>query len=167
MLASLAAVAALVIVVVLQSRASVVVPKRQAALLEGIERRSPARIRRLVAEGYTDRWEFTREDLVETMLDGGASFLTLVVTAEDNTLVFEEGRAVVTQRLTLGGNAAGPAGQEVMRLVNRLGEPFVFTWEKQSFLASSWRLVEVDNPDLPQELYGYEPGDLRRMMRGE
>lgn len=157
----------LALLIVLQSRPSVVVPKRQAALLEGIERRSAARIRRLVAEGYSDRWEFTREDLVETMLDAGASFLSLMVTAEDQTLAFEEGRAVVAVRLSLGGNAVGPGGQEVMRLVNRLDEPFVFTWEKQSFLPSSWRLVRIDNAALPGELYGYEPGDLRRMMRGD
>jgi hypothetical protein len=54
-----------------------------------------------------------------------------------------------------------------MRQLNRLEEPFVFTWQKKSFLPASWRLVRVENPSLPDDLYGYRPGDIGRAMRGE
>ncbi|HQZ27040.1 MAG TPA: hypothetical protein PK648_02735, partial [Verrucomicrobiales bacterium] len=78
-----------------------------------------------------------------------------------------EGRVTVTAKLMISGKPVGPAGLEVTRQVNLLKEPFVFTWEKQSFLPNSWRLVRVDNPALPDDLYGYEPGDIRRAMKGE
>ena len=76
-------------------------------------------------------------------------------------------RATITARLVIGGRPVGPAGQEVMQQINRLEEPFVFTWERKSFLPGSWRLVRVDNAALPGDLHGYEPGDFRRAMRGE
>ncbi len=153
--------------VALQSRPSVVLAKRQASLFDGIERRSPPRIRRLVAERYSDRWEFDRDDLVLTMVDAGSQFLALVVTPEEQRTEIDGRTATVSARLVVGGNPVGPVGNEVLRQVNRLDEPFVFTWEKESFLPSSWRLVKVDNAALPDGLYGYEPGDIRRAMRGE
>ncbi len=167
LVSSLAAFLFLVLFVALQWRPSKVIEKRQASLIDGIERRNPARIQRLVSPNYHDRWEFTREDIVETLVDSGSQFMALVVTREDESVVFEKSRATVTVHLIISGKPVGPAGNEVTRRVNQLKEPFVFVWEKESFLPSSWRLVKVDNAGLPDELYGYEPGDIRRAMRGE
>ncbi len=91
------------------------------------------------------------------MVDVGSQFLTLVVTPGEERLEVGDGVATFTTKLTLGGKPLGPAGQEAMRQLNRLEEPFVFTWEKKSFLPASWRLVRVDNPSLPDDLYGYRP----------
>lgn len=151
----------------LQMRASVVLEKRQAALLDGIERRNPGRIQRLVAEDYTDRWGFSRKEIVTSMVDVGSQFLTLVVKSGEERLEIANGVATFTTKLTIGGKPLGPAGQEAMRELNRLEEPFVFTWKKESFLPASWRLVRVENPSLPGDLYGYRPGDIGRTMRGE
>lgn len=164
---AVAIVVALLASLVWQLRPPVVLAKRQAALLSGIERRSPARIQRLVAGDYEDRWGFTREDIVTTMVDAGGQFLTLVVTPEEVEWEIEGDRAVGTMRLVVGGKAVGPAAQEVMRRINQLDTPFVFTWRKQSFLPSNWKLVRVDNASLPDELYGYRPGDIGRTLRGE
>jgi len=144
-----------------------VVAKRQASFLTGVESRSGARLARLLSENYQDRWGFQRSDAVEALLDAGSQFITLVVKPEDPATVIEGRRAVVTTRLVVSGQAIGPVGHEVTRTVNQLKEPFVFTWEKQGFLPSSWRLVSMENPSLPTELYGYTAGDLRRAMRGE
>ena len=158
----------MVLLVGLQMRPSRQIEKRQASLIEGIERRSPARIQRLLSRDYGDRWGFTSEQIVESMVDAGSQFMALVVTPEDQTIVFgEEGEATVTARLILSGKPVGPVGNEVTRQINQLKEPFVFVWKKQSFLPSSWRLVRVDNAALPDDLYGYEPGDIRRAMQGE
>lgn len=162
-----ALVVALVVVVALQLRPAVTLAKRQASLIEGIERRSPPRIQRLAADDYEDRWGFTGEDLAIAMVDAGGQFLALVVKPIDETVVIEDRRATITCRLELGGKPVGPVGQEVMKQINRLEEPFVFTWERKSFLPGSWRLVRVDNASLPDDLYGYEPGDFARAMRGE
>jgi len=164
---ALTAVAAVVGWIVWQMRPSVVLAKRHAALIDGIERRSPARISRLVAKGYSDRWGFSCEDLVATMIDGGSQFLVLTVETEDLATAIDGRRAEISFRMLLGGTPVGPAGGGVLRQINQLGSPFVFTWEKQSFLPSSWRLVRVENAALPDDLYGYEPGDLKRAIRGE
>lgn len=166
-LGSIALGAALIGALALQLRPSVVLARKQASLLDGIERRSPPRIQRLVADDYSDRWGFQGEDLATTMVDAGGQFLALVVKAEDARVRIEGSRATITGRLVISGKPVGPVGQEVMKQINRLKEPFVFTWEKKHFLPGGWLLVRVDNAALPEDLYGYEPGDFGRAMRGE
>lgn len=157
-----------VFLVALQMRPAHQIAKRQASLIEGIERRSPARIQRLLSRNYEDRWGFTGEQIVESMVDAGSQFMALVVTPEEEVIRFdEEGGATVSARLMLSGKPVGPVGNEVTRRVNQLAEPFLFEWRKESFLPSSWRLVRVENAALPDDLYGYEPGDIRRAMQSE
>jgi hypothetical protein len=167
----IAAISSLLLVVVLvafEMRPSAQISKRQASLIEGIERRSPPRIQRLLAKDYGDRWGFTSEQIVESMVDAGSQFMALVVTPVNQSVVFGEGgEATVSARVILSGKPVGPVGNEVTRQINQLKEPFVFVWKKQSFLPSSWRLVRVDNAALPDDLYGYDPGDIRRAMQGE
>lgn len=74
---------------------------------------------------------------------------------------------MVRTRLVISGKPVGPVGNEATRRVNRLVAPFEFTWRRENFLPTSWKLVMIENPDLPDELYGYEPGDIRRSMQGE
>ncbi|MDA7921523.1 hypothetical protein N9B73_07185 [Verrucomicrobiales bacterium] len=158
---------ALLVFVGLQFRPANAVAKKQASLIQGIEKRSASRIQRLLSENYVDRWEFTDEEIVEAVVDVGSQFMALVVTEEDQTLEINDGVAVTTAKLVISGKPVGPAGQEVTKRVNQLKTPFTFTWKKESFLPTSWRLVKIDNPGLPEHLYGYEPGDIRRAMRGE
>ena len=163
----LAAAIFIVSFVVWQTRPVRVVTKKQADLISGIESRNVARIRRLVSDNYNDKWDFDADDVAEAVVDVGSQFMTLVLTPEEQGLLIEDGEAVVSVRLTVSGNAVGPAGGEVTRRINRLEEPFLFTWKKETFLPSSWRLVQIHQSELPSELYGYEPGDIRRAMSGE
>jgi hypothetical protein len=153
--------------VIWQLRPARVLAKRQAALIEGIEKRSASRIGRLVSEGYSDRWGFTREDAVEAVLDVGSQFFTLILTSSDQEMNVDEDWAVIQVRLELSGKPVGPVGNEATRRLNQLEPPFEFTWKKESFLPTSWKLVMIENSGLPDELYGYEPGDIRRALRGE
>jgi hypothetical protein len=162
-----AAVLALFAVALWQSRGAVAVPKRQAALVEGIERRSPARVARLMSRDYSDRWGFTREDAVEALADVGSQFMTLVLTADDEQLSIMGGEARLETRLRVGGNPVGPVGNEVTRRVNQLRDPFVFYWAKEGRFPARWRLVSIEQGEIPQNLHGYTPGDVRRAMRGE
>jgi hypothetical protein len=165
-----ASISALVLVaawVIWDTRPSNMIAKKQAALIAGIEKRSLSRIERLLAEDYEDRWGFDRQDAAEAVVDVGSQFLTLVLTPEEMTVNLVEDRAVVSTRLRVSGKPIGPGGNEVTRRLNQLKTPFEFTWEKQSFLPASWRLVQIENADLPGNLYGYEPGDIRRAMQGE
>lgn len=154
-------------IVAYQSRPSVVLAKRHAALIEGIEKRSPSRIRRLVSERYLDRWSFEREDLILSISDIGSQFLALELESESEAYDIQDRQATITATIRASGKPFGPVGSEAIRRVNQLDAPIVFTWEKESFLPQSWRLVRMDNADLPEELYGYRPGDIRRAIRGE
>ncbi|MEM7697589.1 MAG: hypothetical protein AAF236_04205 [Verrucomicrobiota bacterium] len=147
-------------------RASIAVPKRQAAFLEGIERRSSARLSRLISESYEDRWGLSEEEIVEGILDVGSQFMTLIVTPKNTEIEFKESGALASVELTITGKPVGPAGQIAMRTANQLEAPFVFTWEKEGWFAGSWKLRSMDHPDIPDDLYGYEPGDIRRAMQG-
>ncbi len=166
----LVAIAALLLVVgiiVYQTRPVRVIGKKQDALIAGIEKRNAARMKRMVAESYEDKWGFDDDEAIEAIVDVGSQFMALVLTAENREIEIEGERATVKVDLTVSGKPVGPVGNEVTRRLNRLTNPFVFEWEKQSFLPSSWRLVRIDHEDLPAELYGYEPGDIRRAMKGE
>ncbi|MEM7601659.1 MAG: hypothetical protein AAF357_09615 [Verrucomicrobiota bacterium] len=166
----LASVAGLFLVgawVVWETRPSNMIAKKQAALISGIEKRSPSRVERLLAETYQDKWGFDRIDASEAVVDVGSQFLTLVLTPEEMTVERTSDRAVITTFLRVSGKPIGPGGNEVTRRLNQLETPFVFTWEKQSFLPASWRLVQIENLGLPENLYGYEPGDIRRAMQGQ
>ena len=164
-IAVLVAIVLLVVWAVIHYSAEKVVRRQQAALLQGIEKRSAARISRLMAQHYDDRWDFTRQDAVDTMLDAGSQFLVLVVRGEEDGFERDGKTATISMHLSVSGNPIGPVGNEVVRRVNSLKKPFRFTWEKQNFLPTSWRLVKLDNEDLPAELYGYRPGDIRRRMK--
>ena len=89
----------------------------------------------------------------------------IAVTADpiDPKTEMGDGLATVTTGFQLSGSGS-PIAHEMIRRTNRLREPFVFTWEKQSFWPWSWKLTRIENPDLPEELYGYEPGDIGKRM---
>ena len=152
--------------VVWETRPTRVVTKKQADLISGIESRNGARIRRLVSDHYNDKWKFDGDDVVEAVVDIGSQFMTLVLTPGEQQIEVVDGEAIVVAHLIISGNVVGPGGGEVIRRINRLEEPFFFTWKKENFVPASWRLVQIHQTELPEELYGYEPGDIRRAMSG-
>ena len=141
------------------------VKRQQATLIDAVESRKAARIRRLVSNQYSDRWGFSAEDITNTILDCGSQFIALSVEPEEETLSIAGKTAIVSSRIVFRGTTLGPGAGEVMRRINRLEEPFVFTWQKQSFLPSSWRLVSLENESIPDDAWGYQPGSLRERFR--
>jgi len=164
LLIALATVFALVLVV-RSSSPSQQIEKKQAALLEGISKRSRGKVEKLIATDYQDRWEFDKNDAVTAFLDLGSQFLVLAVQSIDpKTELADDGKnATITCRLQIAGSGS-PVAQMVITRCNKLDAPFTFHWQKQSWWPGSWRLIEVDNPDLPDDLDGYEPGDIRKAM---
>jgi len=141
------------------------IDKKQAALLEGIAKRSRGKVEKLIATDYKDRWEFDKEDAVTAFLDLGSQFMVLAVQSIDpkTDIAGDDKNATVTTRLQIAGSGS-PLAQMIITRSNKLKEPFTFHWQKQSWWPGSWRLIEVDNPDLPDDLEGYEPGDIRKAM---
>jgi hypothetical protein len=139
--------------------------RQQNTLLGAIESKKGARFRRMVSSEYRDRWGFNVDDITEAMLDARSQFLALVIHSKDQEIKVNGKEAVITCRLTLGGTPI-VGGSEVTRRINQLKDPFVFTWRKQSFLPSSWRLISIENPSIPDNVWNYEPGSIRAAMEG-
>ena len=168
MLIAVGAMFAIAVFLGIEWRPAKVVAAKQADLISAIESRDKTKIRKLLADDYLDRWGFSADDASEAIVDVGSQFLTLLVLTDEQELQFDRsnGRIVAIAELTAEGNAIGPVGNAVVRRINQLDAPFIFQWEKQSLFPTDWRVVEIDNPDLPGDLYGYEPGDIRRAMQG-
>lgn len=130
-----------------------VIKRQQSSLFRAVETRKAARIRRLLSNEYEDRWGFTAQEASDAFLEARGHFLALGIEVESQTIAFEGKRAKVTIDLKLVGTSLGPVGGEVIRFVNRLEDPFIFTWEKETFLPSSWRLLDVENQGFPIEAW--------------
>lgn len=144
-----------------------VIKRQQASLIDAIERRSSKRLERLLSPSYQDQWNFDQKEAALALSDIGSQFFSLVLTPSDSSVVFPESDvAVVTVRLEVSGQGS-PIAHEIIRTANRLKTPFTFRWRRQSFWPGDWKLIGIENPDLPTELYGYRPGDLRRLMEGD
>jgi len=167
LLIAVTALFALAIFLGFEWRPAKVVSARQADLISAIESRNKTKIRKLLADDYLDRWGFSADDATESIVDVGSQFLTLLILTDEQSLERDGERIVAIAELTAEGNAIGPVGNAVVRRINQLDAPFIFKWEKQSLFPTSWRVVEIDNPDLPGELYGYKPGDIRRALNGD
>ncbi len=133
------------------------VRRQQEALLEAVEKAKAARIRRLMSAHYEDRWGMTPEEATDAVLEVRKHFLALALETEAWQLDREGSRATVSCRITVRGTPLGPAGGMATREINKLATPFVFTWEKESFLPSTWCLTRIDNPSLPDRLDNYAP----------
>jgi hypothetical protein len=144
-----------------------VVERQHARLIDAIERRSAKRLDRLLAESYRDQWDFDREQAALALSDIGSQFFVLTVTPVDAVTERNEAAEItVRHRVEVQGQGS-PIASEILRTANRLKAPFEFRWRRQSLWPGDWKLVSIANPDLPDEIYGYEPGDLRRAMGGE
>lgn len=144
-----------------------VVERRHAALIAAIERRSAKRLDRLLAESYRDQWDFDRAQASLALSDIGSQFLSLSVTPVGLRIeAGEPGAFVVRHRVEVRGQGS-PLAHEMARLANRLETPFEFHWRRQSRWPGDWKLARILQPDLPADLHGYEPGDLRKALGGD
>ncbi len=143
-----------------------VVERQQTALLAALERRSAKRLDRLLAADYRDQWDFDREDAKLAVLDMGSQFFVLTLLPRDIEHTVGNGHAEVSLRLEASGNGS-PLAHEIIRTANRLKDPFVFLWEKQSAWPGDWKLTRIEQPGLAAELGGYRPGDLKRALDGD
>lgn len=144
-----------------------VVERQHAALIDAIERRSAKRLERLLAADYRDQWDFDRAKAALALSDIGSQFFVLTVTPVESRMESDDGGGIVVRHRVEVQGQGSPIAFEIMRQANRLREPFEFRWSRESFWPWDWRLTGIVQPGLPDELYGYEPGDLRRMMGGE
>lgn len=164
LIAGLAVLAGLISLAVVHWSPKRVVERKQAAFIVALEDRSQRKLRRLVSTEYRDRWGFDRDDVITSILDVGGQFFILAVIPSETGFEVEKRSVTVTSRLEISGSGS-PIANQAIRTANRLKRPFRFTWRKESFWPGDWNLAELDNPDIPGDLYGYEPGDIGALMQ--
>ncbi|MEZ5302685.1 MAG: hypothetical protein R3F11_18920 [Verrucomicrobiales bacterium] len=130
---------------------------KQEAFIEAASDKKWQKCRALMADSYSDRWGFNRDSARQALQDLGQRFLMLDVTFEEKSFEVADGTGTVKGKLTLKGS--GPAASFVIPEVQRLKEPFVFVWKKQSWTPWSWRLETVEQPELELPNW-YEAGKL-------
>jgi len=136
---------------------------KQEGFIRALQKHNGKKLQPYLAEDYEDQWEFDRDDVVLAVSDVGRHFMILTVKSFDTDFRIGERQAVVKMKLQLSGSGSLVAN-EVIRIVNRQKKAFVFTWKRQSFWPGSWKIVRIEHPGLPIDLYGYRPGDLKRML---
>lgn len=153
LIGGLALVVVIAISLIIHWQPERVVKRQQASLFRAVETKKPARIRRLLSNKYEDSWGFTAQEASDAFLEARSHFLALGIEIENQSIAIEGKRATVTIDVKLVGTSLGPVGAEVIRVVNRLEDPFTFVWEKETFLPSSWKLVEAANDGIPLEAW--------------
>ena len=130
--------------------------------LERIEDRRWSKCHAMVAEGYSDRWEFSRDDISLALQDLGAPF-TFGLTIEWKPVGAPEeqgdGSFVITGTARLDGSGSPIADMVLSRVNGYAATPFTFRWEREGLLPWRWKLVSIDHPTL-EVPRGYTPGDL-------
>ena len=145
-----------------------VVKRKQAALITSIEKRNRGKIMKLMSEEYSDRWGFNKDQASLACREAGSQFISLVVKAQKEQFEFNDddtATATATMNLKLSGRALG-VGSEILRRANQLKTPWIFTWKKEGFGPVSWKLITIENKSIPDNAYGYRPGDFDDLLNG-
>jgi hypothetical protein len=123
------------------------VSKQQSALLRVIEKRKWPEINLLIAPDYKDQWDQSRDQSLSVMkqLLGGFFVFTIDMKSLEVSVDGKTAKASGTMKMT--GSGAGVSAM-VMDAVNKLNQPFSFTWRKDGWKPSDWKLVSIAQPEL-------------------
>lgn len=124
-------------------------PSRQIELrhrnfLLALEDRNWNRVKGYLATDYSDRFGYSRETVVPDLQQVLRQFFALTIRTQGRQIDWGENEVTITEFITLQGNGPGLT-DFITSEVNRLTDPWSFTWKKASFLPWDWRLAEVDN----------------------
>ncbi|MGC3991716.1 MAG: hypothetical protein QM796_18895 [Chthoniobacteraceae bacterium] len=127
-------------------------PERQVALhqehlLQAYSDRKWSKVEGFLDDAYADRWGHKKEDILRLSRIAFAQFIAPEVTGLSPQLGWKAGTATITEKLAVAGEG-NEFAQEAERRINRLPQPFVFTWQRKSWKPWDWTLVCVDNPGL-------------------
>jgi hypothetical protein len=143
-----------------------VVTTRQEKLFAALSAKKWDRCGRYLSEDYRDQWNFGREDALLSLRDVGSQFFFLQVRGSEYRLqIAPDGRGGNAQAIIRLEGSGGPLAQVIQARANRIEEPFHFHWRKESWWPTAWRIVRIENAALPEDLYGYRPGDFSRALQ--
>ena len=88
----------------------------------------------------------------------GRQFIALALSAETGERRIHKREAEIAARIRISGTGS-PIAQMIISRTNGLEEPFRFRWTRGAW-PSSWKLVEIIQEEIPEDLDGYTPGDF-------
>ncbi len=136
---------------------------KQSAALVAVENGSHRKLSELISENYADLWDFRKNDVITAFRELRQQFLTVDLQPTDARTEISGNEATVTAKISMAGSGPSPIAAAIVTEANRLNAPFVFTWKKEGAAPWSWKLVRVENADLPN-LHGYRPGQYESFL---
>lgn len=122
--------------------------RAQRKFLEAVEERDWHRIERMLADDYLDDYDFNRETALETARQLLSGFFTL--TLETETLSLQATREIGIVKMNIKADGNGTAlSQMVLDRVGRVKEPWIFHWHHKGRWPWDWKVVQVQQDDLP------------------
>ena len=127
-------------------------PERQvrlhtAHLLKAVEGRRWNKVDAFVADNYSDRWGHDKGFVVRESNEVFRQFLFLTIESQTLSCSISSSTGMTRDRVKISGSGS-PVAQVVTERVNRLEQPFVFTWARMTWKPWDWRLTRIDQPEL-------------------
>lgn len=140
---------------------SIQVPLKQEAFLIAIEEGDNSAWDTLLSETYEDQWGFSKSNALVALQDVRSQLIGLDVVWTSEDTMINDGAGTLSGDMHF--EATGFFGTDALTsLLNGLDEPWIFEWQKESWIPWSWKLVRIENDSL--NIGGYRPGDLKKKM---
>jgi hypothetical protein len=125
--------------------------KQQEKFVQLGAKRSWEDVKKLLAADYHDQWKQKPADAVDLCSKVLQGFIYLKIDWKpiDATV---KGNTVILRGTAHMSGSGGGISQIVMDTVNQVKEPWVFTWRKDGWKPSDWKLISVENKELPNEV---------------
>lgn len=123
------------------------VEKRHRDLMSAASRRSWLEASEMMAADYKDQWESNREDAVTTAREILSGFIILDLEWKHDSLTVIGNTAQVQGLMHMEGKGMGVSSM-VMDRVNQTKKPWTFTWRKDGWKPTDWKLISVSNEEL-------------------
>ena len=133
----------------------------QQQFLEHFTQRQWKQCHKMVAVGYSDKWNLKREQLSLLMQDFSRQFILAPRTKWQTTSMTTQNDYFEINGVMTFVGGSGPASGYILReMGNYTSEPFIFRWKHSAMMPWSWHLESIDHPtlELPS---GYVPGRSR------
>ncbi|MGI8890216.1 MAG: hypothetical protein ACR2G0_05455 [Chthoniobacterales bacterium] len=115
--------------------------------LQQIEQRHWSKLGDFIATDYHDDWGHDQAEVLSRLRFVLRCFSSLTITPSRLQVSVVPPAGWWSAKVQLAGEGCEDAPQVTQR-VNRLSEPFVLHWRRQSWRPWDWKLVRVSNPAL-------------------
>lgn len=121
--------------------------KRQRDLISAASKRSWTEIGEMMTTDYKDQWDSNREDSVNTARELFSGFVILDLEWTQSSIKVIGNTAQAQGLLHAEGKGMG-VSSVVMDSINQIKKPWTFTWRKEGWKPTDWKLISVSNEEL-------------------